>query len=116
MPLRNPFRRAGGVEVLDDSQRGAAERGFQNTAVSGAKPVQIKEPAEYKLSGKSRAAVFARSESMRFGVVRFAPGAYRLIEINGSGVYLPVRHYLFVPSMPTFAGDCRAEIACARAI
>lgn len=52
MPLRNPFRRAGGVEVLDDSQRPAAERGAQNTAVAGSRPLQIKEPAEYKLSGK----------------------------------------------------------------
>jgi hypothetical protein len=51
MPIRNPFRRAPGGEVIDDAQRSAAERGFQNTAVAGAKPIQIKEPPEYKLSG-----------------------------------------------------------------
>ncbi|KAF2019029.1 hypothetical protein BU24DRAFT_405748 [Aaosphaeria arxii CBS 175.79] len=60
MPIRNPFRRAGGVEVIDENQRPSADRGFQNTAVNGTNPVQIKEPTEYKLS-----------------------------EINDSGVYLP---------------------------
>jgi hypothetical protein len=63
MPIRNPFRRAGAPEVVDEGQRNAAENGFTDTTVSGAKPLQIKDPAEYKLS-----------------------------EINDSGVYLPVRH------------------------
>jgi len=60
MPIRNPFRRAGAPEIVDDSQRNAAENGFKDTTVSGAKPLAIKDPAEYKLS-----------------------------EINDSGVYLP---------------------------
>ncbi|KAF2735480.1 hypothetical protein EJ04DRAFT_563344 [Polyplosphaeria fusca] len=60
MPIRNPFRRAGGAEVLDGEQRTGAERGFQKTPVAGTHPLEIKEPIEYKLS-----------------------------EINDSGVYLP---------------------------
>ncbi|KAF9740578.1 hypothetical protein PMIN06_000303 [Paraphaeosphaeria minitans] len=51
MPIRNPFRRTTGVEVVDEAKPA------DGTAT---KPVQIKEPAEYKLS-----------------------------EINDSGVYLP---------------------------
>ncbi|ORY09063.1 hypothetical protein BCR34DRAFT_382840 [Clohesyomyces aquaticus] len=60
MPIRNPFRRAGGADVVDDTQRNGPERAFQNTPVAGSKPVDVKEPTEYKLS-----------------------------EINDSGVYLP---------------------------
>ncbi|KAF2833126.1 hypothetical protein CC86DRAFT_277667 [Ophiobolus disseminans] len=61
MPIRNPFRRAPGApEAVEENQRNAAENGFKDTTVSGAKPLQIKDPAEYKLS-----------------------------EINDSGVYLP---------------------------
>jgi len=61
MPIRNPFRRAGAPETLnDDPLRNPAESGFKDTTLSGAKPVQLKDPAEYKLS-----------------------------EINDSGVYLP---------------------------
>ena len=45
MPIRNPFRRTPGVEVVDD----AAER--KNDVNAGTKPLQIKEPTEYKLSG-----------------------------------------------------------------
>ncbi|KAF2471946.1 uncharacterized protein BDR25DRAFT_302773 [Lindgomyces ingoldianus] len=60
MPIRNPFRRAGGADVLDESQRSSAERAFQSTPVAGSKPIDVKEPTEYKLS-----------------------------EINDSGVYLP---------------------------
>jgi hypothetical protein len=52
MPIRNPFRRAGAPEVVDEGQRNAAENGFTDTTVSGAKPLQIKDPAEYKLSGE----------------------------------------------------------------
>jgi len=53
MPIRNPFRRAGAPEIVDDSQRNAAENGFKDTTVSGAKPLAIKDPAEYKLSGEA---------------------------------------------------------------
>lgn len=49
MPIRNPFRRAGGAETLEDARSGA-ERGFFNSPGSGSKPVEIKEPTEYKLS------------------------------------------------------------------
>ncbi|KAF1841018.1 uncharacterized protein K460DRAFT_371010 [Cucurbitaria berberidis CBS 394.84] len=60
MPIRNPFRRAGVPEPVDEAQRSTPENGFTNTAVSGAQPLQIKDPVEYKLS-----------------------------DINDSGVYLP---------------------------
>jgi len=60
MPIRNPFRRAGVPEAVDEAQRSAPENGFKSTAVSGATPLQVKDPVEYKLS-----------------------------EINDSGVYLP---------------------------
>ncbi|RMZ68889.1 Family 51 glycoside hydrolase [Pyrenophora seminiperda CCB06] len=60
MPIRNPFRRTGGPEPVEEAQRSASENGFKNTAVSGTTPLQIKDPIEYKLS-----------------------------EINDSGVYLP---------------------------
>jgi hypothetical protein len=49
MPIRNPFRRAGGAEIVDENQRNAP--GFENTTVAGAKPIEVKEPVEYKLSG-----------------------------------------------------------------
>lgn len=44
MPIRNPFRRAPGVEVVEDADRKASPN-------PGSKPLQIKEPPEYKLSG-----------------------------------------------------------------
>lgn len=50
MPIRNPFRRAGAPEALDDAQRSASERG--SPGQPGTKPLQIKDPTEYKLSGK----------------------------------------------------------------
>ncbi|RAR09398.1 Family 51 glycoside hydrolase [Stemphylium lycopersici] len=50
MPIRNPFRRAGPPEQVDETQRSAPENGFKSTAVSGATPLQVKDPAEYKLS------------------------------------------------------------------
>ena len=53
MPIRNPFRRAGVPEPVDEAQRSAPENGFKNTAVSGATPLQIKDPTEYKLSGET---------------------------------------------------------------
>jgi hypothetical protein len=52
MPIRNPFRKAVGVEPQDENQRPGAGGGFQQTPVAGARPVEIKEPTEYKLSGK----------------------------------------------------------------
>jgi hypothetical protein len=52
MPIRNPFRRAGAPEATDDSQRNAAENGFKDATVSGAKPLQMPDSAEYKLSGE----------------------------------------------------------------
>jgi hypothetical protein len=56
MPIRNPFKRGpGGVEVAEAFPREAAadgNNGFQKTNVVGAKPIEIKEPPEYKLSGK----------------------------------------------------------------
>jgi hypothetical protein len=53
MPIRNPFRRAGVPEPVDEAQRSAPENGFKSTAVSGATPLQIKDPIEYKLSGET---------------------------------------------------------------
>lgn len=54
MPIiRNPFRKSG-VEPQGENRpplQGGADRGFQQTKVVGAKPVDIKEPTEYKLSG-----------------------------------------------------------------
>ncbi|KAF2003294.1 hypothetical protein P154DRAFT_429360 [Amniculicola lignicola CBS 123094] len=61
MPIRNPFRRAGGVEPVDDGQRTPADHTSQKNAVLGLNPLETKEPTEYKLSA----------------------------EINDSGVYLP---------------------------
>jgi hypothetical protein len=52
MPIRNPFRRAGVPEAVEDAQRSAPENGFKSTAVSGATPLQVKDPVEYKLSGE----------------------------------------------------------------
>lgn len=49
MPIRNPFRRA--PEAADEAQRNATDNEFKSTAVSGSQPLQLKEPAEYKLSG-----------------------------------------------------------------
>ena len=48
MPIRNPFRRTPGAGVVDDAQ---ADGKTSNDG--GAKPLQIKEPPEYKLSGTS---------------------------------------------------------------
>jgi hypothetical protein len=68
MPIRNPFRRAGAPEVVDDSQRSAAESGFKDTTVSGAKPLQIKDPAEYKLSGEAPSTCAAGHCDSRRGI------------------------------------------------
>ncbi|KAF2204613.1 hypothetical protein GQ43DRAFT_141274 [Delitschia confertaspora ATCC 74209] len=61
MPIRNLFRRAGGADTLDEAQR-STERSLSRNGANGRNPLDIKQPAEYKLS-----------------------------EINDSGVYLPVR-------------------------
>lgn len=53
MPIRNPFRRAGVPEQIDEVQRSTPENDFKDTTVSGAKPLQLKDPAEYKLSGET---------------------------------------------------------------
>lgn len=50
MPIRNPFRRA--PEATDETPRNVTDNEFKNTAVSGAQPLQIKDSAEYKLSGE----------------------------------------------------------------
>lgn len=53
MPIRNPFRRTGPAEVVEDAQRDAADNGFRDTTLLGAKPVLVKDSAEYKLSGET---------------------------------------------------------------
>jgi hypothetical protein len=91
MPIRNPFRRAGAAEVVDESQRSAAENGFKDTTVSGAKPLQVKDPAEYKLSGEAEPICAAVHCLLRCRIERI--GRLQVeTEINDSGVYLPVRH------------------------
>lgn len=57
MPIRNPFSKKvlGEIEVRDENlpfQRRGPDGGFQKTNVTGARPIEIKEPTEYKLSGK----------------------------------------------------------------
>lgn len=44
MPIRNPFRRTPGAEAVDE----AAPKTVNDAAT---KPLQTKEPTEYKLSG-----------------------------------------------------------------
>ena len=63
MPIRNPFRRApGALDVGDENQRPTgAPGGFQRAKAVGVKPIDIKEPAEYKLSG-----MFTRSNTFVF--------------------------------------------------
>ncbi|KAF2266814.1 hypothetical protein CC78DRAFT_577737 [Lojkania enalia] len=75
MPLRNPFRRAGGAEVIDGQQQSGGPAGdFQKTPVAGSKPLDIKEPTEYKLS----AGLWLNEQALTMPA-----------EINDSGVYLP---------------------------
>lgn len=68
MPIRNPFRRAGAPDQTEDAQRNAPENGFKDTTVSGAKPLQIKDPIEYKLSGENsrRARLRVHTHSTNF--------------------------------------------------
>lgn len=84
MPIRNPFRRAGAPEQADDALRIAPENGFKNAPVSGTQPLQLKDPAEYKLSGETPSPCVLRAVHCvnRRLLLR--------IEINDSGVYLPV--------------------------
>ncbi|KAF2761636.1 hypothetical protein EJ05DRAFT_496539 [Pseudovirgaria hyperparasitica] len=62
MPIRNPFKKTlGEVEVRDENQpfqRRGPDGGFQSTYVTGAKPIEIKEPTEYKLSEINDSGVF----------------------------------------------------------
>ena len=57
MPIRNPFKRGTtGLDTIEGIPRNSLENGnhgFQTTNVVGAKPIDIKEPVEYKLSGKT---------------------------------------------------------------
>jgi hypothetical protein len=62
MPIRNPFKRgAGGLdttEAIPQDSTENASNGFQKTNVVGAKPIDIQEPVEYKLSGKTTFLLF----------------------------------------------------------
>jgi hypothetical protein len=57
MPIRNPFKhRAGGLDTTEGIPQDSTDHaspGFQKTNVVGAKPIDITEPVEYKLSGKT---------------------------------------------------------------
>ena len=87
MPIRNPFKRgAGGLDTTEGIPRDSTEyasNGFQKTNVVGAKPIEIKEPVEYKLSGKTAFPPTFLLPRMNQRLL--------LIEINDSGVFLPVR-------------------------
>jgi len=58
MPIRNPFKRGPGglepTEAIVPELADSGSTGFQKTNVVGAKPIDIKEPLEYKLSGKRK--------------------------------------------------------------
>jgi hypothetical protein len=83
MPIRNPFRRAGAPDQPDEAQRNTPENDFKSTTVSGATPLQLKDPAEYKLSGEIPPAMLSGDCALML-----------CVEINDSGVYLPVRQPL----------------------
>lgn len=52
MPIKNPFRKsAAALEAQESSGRNAAEGGFQQVNVQGAKAVDANEPTEFQLSG-----------------------------------------------------------------
>jgi len=67
MPIRNPFKRGPGglepTEAILPELADSGSTGFQKTNVVGAKPIDIKEPLEYKLSGK-RKSISERLRSM----------------------------------------------------
>jgi len=66
MPIRNPFRRAGVPDHVDDVQPTTPESGFKDTTTfSGPKPLQRKDPAEYKLSGETCKAARASTSAYR---------------------------------------------------
>lgn len=55
MPIRNPFKKAQTAqEIFEQNNRDriSADKGFEEANVQGSKPVDIKEPVEYKLSSK----------------------------------------------------------------
>jgi len=74
MPIRNPFKRGpGGVEqteAISPELAGGSSAGFQKTNVVGAKPIDIKEPLEYKLSGKRKRSPRATAVASTFSTVR----------------------------------------------
>jgi hypothetical protein len=51
MPIRNPFRKTAPGLDTEETPRDSTG-GFQTTSTTGAKPIDVKEPLEYKLSGK----------------------------------------------------------------
>jgi len=54
MPIRNPFKKSvTAFEIHEQNSRDTAEKGFQQANVNGIKPLEIKEPTEYQLSGMS---------------------------------------------------------------
>lgn len=83
MPIRNPFKRgAGETESSEDVRalsRNGSDTSFQQTKVTGSRPVEIKEPVEYKLSGmflamhmpqsrhRRRRPLHVRAEYLTFG-------------------------------------------------
>lgn len=88
MPIRNPFRRtAGGLDSIEDNGRDQTARQENGGIVEGAKPVDIAEPTEYKLSGMGYSTRHSRScdRAAQLGIL-----ANTMAEINNSGVYLPV--------------------------
>lgn len=54
MPIRNPFKKSiTAAELHEQNLRDAADKGFKTADVNGVKAIEIKEPPEYQLSGKS---------------------------------------------------------------
>jgi hypothetical protein len=59
MPLRNPFRKGvNGVDINDENRRAGPDHGFKQTPVIAARPLDIKDAAEYKLSEINDSGVF----------------------------------------------------------
>ena len=50
MPIRNPFKRS---SILEPQDSGAADLGFRDASVIGAKPADFNEPVEVQLSGEN---------------------------------------------------------------
>lgn len=58
MPIRNPFSRRGageteGIHEVPTISQAGSDASFQQTKVTGSRPVEIKDPVEFKLSGMS---------------------------------------------------------------